>query len=400
MSPAAHGNFGSLDYKTRLPALDSIRALAIVMVFLEHFGGGSHGGRILRDINFLRERGWVGVDLFFVLSGFLITGILYDTRSDSRYFQRFFARRSLRIFPVFYLVVVLLLLLTPILGLQWKWQQLSFLVYLGNFFAVHDFSQYDIPARLHPFFRITIGHFWSLCVEEQFYLLWPLAIWIIRDRRRLIQISMGLSLVAFAARCYMVLTHSQFECETYIVRLLPFRMDTLLIGGVLALLLRGPASDVVLRSCRGVFIICSIAAAAILLSNQPWGSPWVLTFGYTMIALASAGLIGVTLRPGSLVYRLFLWKPLRTIGKYSYGFYIFHYLFAAAWIQLLVRIASWTHSMVISGIVALTLNFCVTFLVAKFSYDFFEVFFIHLKKAFLYDSEHTSNSMPLLQNPL
>ena len=56
--------------------------------------------------------------------------------------------------------------------------------------------------------------------------------------------------------------------------------------------------------------------------------------------------------------------------------------------------------MVISGIVALTLNFCVTFLVAKFSYDFFEVFFIHLKKAFLYDSEHTSNSMPLLQNPL
>jgi len=113
--------FRPIDFKTRFPALDGIRGLAVGMVFINHFGGGAHGGPILRAVNQVRERGWAGVDLFFVLSGFLITGILFDTRTDSKFFRRFFARRSLRIFPVFYLVVAVLLLLTPLFQYQWRW---------------------------------------------------------------------------------------------------------------------------------------------------------------------------------------------------------------------------------------------------------------------------------------
>ena len=140
----------------------------------------------------LRERGGFGVDLFFVLSGFLITGILFDTRNDSQFFKRFFARRCLRIFPVFYLVVAILLALTPVLHYQWRAGHLLFLVYLGNFLANHDFSYYAVFSPNHKIFTANIAHFWSLCVEEQFYLLWPIAVWAIRDRIKLIWTAGGI----------------------------------------------------------------------------------------------------------------------------------------------------------------------------------------------------------------
>src|SRR5579875_3738662 len=107
--------FSAITYRSRFPALDGVRALAITMVFADHYGGGSHGGNLMRLLNAVRSRGGFGVDLFFVLSGFLITGILYDTREDSHYFLTFFARRALRILPVVGIVTLLLLALTPFL---------------------------------------------------------------------------------------------------------------------------------------------------------------------------------------------------------------------------------------------------------------------------------------------
>src|SRR5271170_2428278 len=232
-------NFQPIDFKTRFPALDGIRALAVTMVFLDHYGGGSHGGFVLQLLNRIRENGWAGVDLFFVLSGFLITGILFDTRNDSHFFKRFFARRSLRIFPVFYLVCSILLLLTPVLHYRWRWLQLTFLVYFGNFFANHDFSLYEVASSTHPSATALIGHLWSLCVEEQFYLLWPLVVWTVRDRVRLLWIASGICLLALSLRVAMCFAFPA-EAETWIIRTLPFRMDSLLFGAILALLLRGP----------------------------------------------------------------------------------------------------------------------------------------------------------------
>ncbi|MDR3735306.1 MAG: acyltransferase [Acidobacteriaceae bacterium] len=118
--PSSTRYFAPIDFKTRFPALDGIRGLAVTLVFCDHYGGGSHGGMVLQAINVFREHLWIGVDIFFVLSGFLITGILYDTRQDSHYFKRFFTRRALRIFPVFYLVALVILLLAPILHSELK----------------------------------------------------------------------------------------------------------------------------------------------------------------------------------------------------------------------------------------------------------------------------------------
>jgi peptidoglycan/LPS O-acetylase OafA/YrhL len=383
--------FAPIDFKTRFPALDGIRALAVLLVFADHYGGGSHGGRILNLINVVRQRGWVGVDLFFVLSGFLITGILYDTRTDSQYFKRFFARRSLRIFPVFYIVAIVLLLLTPIFKYQWHWLQLTFLIYMGNFFGNYNFSLYEVLSGNHKAAQATISHFWSLCVEEQFYLMWPLAVWFIRDRVRLLWSAAGTSLLALALRLAMLAHFSAWVSETWIVRTLPFRMDSLLVGAILALVLRGPNADEWQRSSKWVFLTASAGVLAIFRFSPNYDSPWLLSIGLTLTALASVGLIGCTLRPTSAAFQLFYWKPLRILGKYSYGFYIYHLVFRWAWIALLTFCGARLHSIALAGIVALSCNLVVTFLVAKFSYDWIEVRFLRYKRHFEYDSEVTEH---------
>lgn len=282
----------------------------------------------------------------------------------------------------------MLLALTPILHYQWRAGHLLFLVYLGNFLGNHEFSNYAILSANHAAFSANIGHFWSLCVEEQFYMLWPVVVWAIRDRIKLIWTAFGISLLALALRCVMLSTAGPVVAERWIIRTLPFRMDTLLIGAILALLLRGPNADRWQRLCRPTFLVFSSLAVAIFVFSPAFDSPWLLTIGLTVIALASAGLIGSTLRAGSPAFRLFYLKPLRIMGKYSYGFYIFHAIFIWAWIQFLVRLYFFFHhSIVIAGVIELTTAFAVTFLISKLSYDLYEVRFLRWKRHFEYDSE-------------
>lgn len=385
--PSDKQPFAPIDFKTRFPALDGIRALAITLVFADHYGGGSHGGMILRAINAVRERGWVGVDLFFVLSGFLITGILYDTSADSRYFSRFYIRRSLRILPVFYIVLVLLLLLTPIFHYEWHWMQLTFVFYVGNFFANYHWDLYYLVSPGHPAARVSIAHFWSLCVEEQFYLIWPLVVWFVRDRVKLIRVAIGISALSLGLRFAMMAKFGLVIAETWIIRTLPFRMDSLLIGGILALLLRGPAADQWQRASKWVFWVFLAAVLAIFTFSPAYDSPWLLSVGLTFTALASAGLIGMALRPESRAYRLFHLKPLRVLGRYSYGFYVYHLLFVMAWISALVSLDRRLHSLALPGIILIPVNYLAVFLVSKASYEWIEVRFLRLKRRFEYDSE-------------
>ena len=107
----------------------------------------------------------------------------------------------------------------------------------------------------------------------------------------------------------------------------------------------------------------------------------------TTVAIASMGLIGMTLRPQSICYRMFHTRPARILGKYSYGFYVWHLVWVNAWIKGLVLVNHLTHSLVIAGLVELPLAFVTSFLVAKLSYDLFEVRFLKLKRHFEYDSE-------------
>ena len=212
--PAAPAS-GALDVfdppSLRLPALDGIRGLAILMIMQYHFWGLGFGlveraPRLGLDrwVASIRELGWTSVDLFFVLSGFLITGLLLDAKARSgHYFRNFYARRSLRIFPLYYLFLAFVLTVAghiPFLAAyatipELRAHQLWFWTYGVNVAACVPAIGAQIP--------VVYTHFWTLAVEEQFYLVWPLVVFTL-DVRRLRATCIGMVAVALGLRIAVV----------------------------------------------------------------------------------------------------------------------------------------------------------------------------------------------------
>ena len=370
--------------KVTYPALDGLRALAVTLVFIEHFGGGSHGGRLLEWFNRVRLAGSAGVSLFFVLSGFLITGILYDTLHGGHYFKNFYARRSLRIFPIFYLVVTVCLILTPALHYRLQWGHISFLLYLGNLFANWNWSLYELISPTHPTLSINLGHFWSLFVEEQFYLIWPVVIYLVRDRIKLIKISSVVILLVLLVRIGMVCSLPLNTAEQFAFRMLPTRADDLLVGGTMALLLRGPEAKRWLRRAWLFFLFGSSAFVLLGFSRGTFGfqDPFNLTIGLTFIGLASVGLIGLCIQESTTIFRILSLHPLRVIGKYSYGFYVYHILFDKARLALFVWCMAFFHSMFFGGLLYASTCYLVTLVVSGLSYELYEKRFLAMKSRF------------------
>jgi len=384
-SETAKANAG-MRSKLTYPALDGLRALAITLVFIEHFGGGSHGGPILVLFNRLRLFGSAGVSLFFVLSGFLITGILYDTQNDEHYFKNFYARRSLRIFPIFYLVIAFCLALTPILHFPLQWGHLSFLFYLGNFFANSNWSLYDLESSTHPLLSINLAHFWSLFVEEQFYLIWPVVVFWIRDRRKLIKVSFTIILAVLLLRVAMVSILPINVATQFAFRMLPTRADDLLMGGALALILRGPEECRWLRRSWFLFGFGVVAFFSIACWRGNFGfiDPYNLTVGLTLVSIASAGLIGLAIQAGTITFRILSTPLLRMIGRYSYGFYVYHILFYKAQIAYFLWCMALFRSMAIAGLIYSSTYYAATLVVSRFSYQLYESRFLAMKSHFQY----------------
>jgi peptidoglycan/LPS O-acetylase OafA/YrhL len=230
-----------------------------------------------------------------------------------------------------------------------------------------------------------------LCVEEQFYLIWPVVVWLVRDRKRLLAISAIGCGVAFLLRVAMVLCTTPEVAERWIIRTLPFRMDDLLFGAMLALLLRGPAAHRVQRCTPWLFTVGAVGIVGLVYLSPFYASPWLLTFGLTLTAIASVGLIGMVLPETGRLRGVFLFKPARVLGKYSYGFYVWHCVWGRAWTAVLVYLEQTTHSLALAGLILLPLAFTTAFLLAKLSYDLFEVRFLGLKRHFEYESERRTH---------
>ena len=154
----------------RIAALDGLRGLAILLVLMFHYSFGGHtANKALQAYSFVASQGWIGVTLFFVLSGFLITGILWDSRGQDSYIKSFYIRRACRIFPLYYLALGLVVAAACLIG--------QFHVAAGRIIYPALFLQ-DFPGA--PAFAINstasplgLFHFWSLAVEEHFYLVCP-----------------------------------------------------------------------------------------------------------------------------------------------------------------------------------------------------------------------------------
>jgi peptidoglycan/LPS O-acetylase OafA/YrhL len=380
---------------THLPALDGVRGLAILLVLIVHLMlfNNDTGNRWLDSIGQLRSLGFLGVDLFFVLSGFLITGILYDTLHDAHYFRNFYMRRFLRIFPLYYGFLFLLLILTPVLHGTWGGRQYVLLGYMQNtgiWFPTDGF---------HPSDLIDLNHFWSLAVEEQFYLVWPMLIFLIKDRKRLIRLSLVLSACALALRIafsihetpYLVgLVHEWTLC----------RMDTLMFGGCLALVLRGEHS--LSRRWAAVWFWGSMAVIVGYALTHPRiylsAAKFIGTVGYTMCAIAFAALIFLALDPASTWNRVFRMAWLRSLGKYSYGIYVLHILVGhlfGLWLQDLLGVslrnflAPRLHSRPLAILIEFFLSAVVIYAAAWLSYNLYEVHFLRLKRYFGYRKTST-----------
>ena len=362
------------------PALDGLRALAFLFVFFTHYNGMAFG--------------WSGVDIFFVLSGFLITGILFDSCDDPHRARNFYVRRTLRIFPLYYGIMLLFLLSDPFLHWRFTWGWLVWPLYLGNYARfIHPYAQHSAMESLanfqptahgsHHHTTLFLGHFWSLCVEEQFYLFWPWLVFWIRDRRKLLWIC-SLTL-PFCLLLRWVANHTAPQWmlgNELLYRATPFRLDALLLGGLLALVLRGPRSQLMLQLNRKIFpVVMGVLLLCIALSHTPllhgfsFAENFQYWWGITVIDLMAAVAILEAIQPGTLAYRALSFRPLRWLGRISYGAYVLHDIPHGVY-RRFVEVHFPAHPTRVTAIV----GFTMTILMAWLSFRFFESPFLDLKE--------------------
>jgi peptidoglycan/LPS O-acetylase OafA/YrhL len=351
----------------RMPALDGLRGIAILLVLAHGFDvvqtrtGPGHGVDLALDL------GWIGVQLFFVLSGFLITGILLDTRSARGYYKSFLTRRVLRIFPLYYGVLFIAFVVLPFITPMppghgehqiWLW------TYLENF--AEPFG------RGEPVFP----HFWSLAVEEQFYIVWPIVVYFV-GRRGVIVVGIVLAVIAIGARVYVRAHYGQMAAYMFT----PCRMDALAIGALAAAIVRGDRLRSAIAHHRAtlMFVIgfaCVLAGA--ILGHLLREGPTMQTGGYSLIALGFAIVLVAALPPRRIPARVLGWAPLRRIGLYSYGMYVFHApLHVYVGLPLLARIDTKQTSAV--GVTYILALGAITFGLAALSYHLYERRFLALK---------------------
>lgn len=379
----------ALTSKQHLPALDGVRGLAILLVLAHHLLAANDAitrSLFLNVTLAVRSAGWMGVDLFFVLSGFLITGILYDSLGGPEYFRPFYARRFLRIFPLYYGVLFLLLIFTYPLQIHWNGFQYVLFVYLQNIPPLSYLGAGHVSAYT--------GHFWSLAVEEQFYLVWPLAIFLLRTRRRIIAAALLVAAIAPALRTFFLLSgFGHWLIYTFTL----CRMDSLLIGAALSVAMRGPVRKLLLRWAP--ISLCIFLGGTLLISFflHSWDlseetNGFLDSVGYSLLAIGFAALIATVQRPHSFLNAVFRIRVLRWFGKYSYGIYVLH-LIIFGMIGLGPR--HWLddrfHSKALGVVLGAVPALLITLALAWLSYNFYESRFLRLKKYFEYQGQRPTS---------
>lgn len=336
--------------------IDGLRALAVGAVMVAHWGSGwvQHLGP-----------GSVGVRLFFVISGFLITGILLrgrDRLADGGglwdELKTFYARRTLRIFPVYYAILAVgtalaLLGAIKVPGLAWHWG------YLSNHFTFNE------AAWVAP----TV-HFWSLAVEEQFYLIWP-AVVLLTPSEWLKRVVVLMILASPILR--MSLYVLGFDPSTQIGVLLPANLDTLGLGAMLALMREngGRAPSRVLAWAAVVGLGGHLACSAVRMTA---GVTVLTALDPTLIGLASFAVIGfIVQNRGARAIGWLNWAPLQYLGQISYGLYLYHYFVGLA-----------VDRLGLSTLPMMAVSFVGTVIVASASWFFFEKPILGLKDRFSY----------------
>ncbi len=310
-----------------LPSLDGLRAICIAGVLFIHMPPPS-GHPWLEAV---RARGWYGVDMFFVLSGFLITWILAVEAEATGTVDlgRFYRARTLRLLPAYCSIIVLVLAGSRLFRIA-EGNAAYRLAHLWPLFLTYTLNIWMAATAIWPW---GVSHFWSLCVEEHFYLSWSAIVkrW---GTRRILPFALWAlpALAAYRSGWYLWMNRGHLAAPSTaaffrIYYATDTRIDAILVGCALALLLRERRLEAMwirLERARWLWPLALVAACATIawVTEERWR---IQTFGYTAMALASSTLLAaIFLQPQSLLSRFLALRPLVYIGRISYGIYLVH----------------------------------------------------------------------------
>lgn len=319
------------DPSFRYPALDGLRGFAAVAVVFNHLGPQSitDGQWGMLPITWGAQFGWAGVDLFFVLSGFLITGILIENRTAPNYFAAFYTHRALRILPVYLILLIINTIVIP--------------VFFPAFFATMSApgslwphwlfltSLWLINSHIGMAWVTYLGPTWSLSIEEQFYLVWaPVVRWL--NNRQLCTLALLVLVACISLRCFLLIGFDlRYTSQIFFFTLT--HLDGLCVGILLRLAFNSPQSRPALTAFARYWWIWTALVVAMFVIDGQIGRPNVssayqpltIRIGFTAIAVMFAAVIAHGILIDGWVRFIFDWKVLRRLGSYSYFMYLFHW---------------------------------------------------------------------------
>ena len=371
-------NAGEVTREKHITALDGVRGLAVVLVVFFHYGGGAQSPPPLVDtMGVLTKFGWSGVSLFFVLSGFLITGILWDARGKLHWWKNFYIRRSLRIFPLY----IVALVLTACFA---EWHG-AILRNLKNF-AVYALYLQNYPAIFPNSLvtRLKLYHFWSLAVEEQFYLVWPFVVHLCPSRLSAKRLCVAVIAGSLAFR--LIGIHYQFEDLSGLTL---SRAGELASGAWLALSIRGTEREWkrIVRWAPWCAIVSMLAllGIGILDGGFELAAPRMTTAGLAFLALLGASMIVLAISGVRFRHAMQMgW--LRWLGGISYGLYVYHVLFLGLYEQA-ARSLLGPRSQAVTAIAVAAIGLPCTLLIATLSFRYLESPLLKLKSRFGHGEE-------------
>jgi peptidoglycan/LPS O-acetylase OafA/YrhL len=354
--------------------MDGLRAVAIGLVFLTHY--------------VLLPYGYLGVSVFFVLSGFLITRVLLNAREQPHRFSTFYIKRSLRIFPPYVLVWGVIALLTPVLHVAWNRANWLYPVYLGNsIWTIWGNQPVLPPGYIHVGFGgltssglarhfLLVGHFWTLCVEEQFYLVWPMVVFWTRQTRRLLHVCLGLIVCVTLLKLPMLFAAG---FPNTVTRVTVFRADEFAWGGALAILIHLGRAGWLFRRANWLFAgaaaLLALALAVDAHLSARWSEQrWDFVANTLAADVASVTILLLCMMQNSWLAHLLSRRPLVRLGRISYGFYIFHDI-----PHSLLR--EWLHAVPVAfgWLAVAAAGFALALALAALSYRFVEQPFLRMK---------------------